>query len=49
MADDWDDDRHARIAALRHAARLERAETIRRLLQSLLRRRGAANGVAHCA
>jgi hypothetical protein len=42
MADDRDDDRLARIAALHRAARLERAETLRRLLQSLLRRRGNA-------
>jgi len=42
MADDRDDHRHVRIAALHRAARLHRAVTLRRLLQRLLRRRGTA-------
>jgi hypothetical protein len=42
MADDHDSDRHERIEALHEAARLERAQTLRRLLQGLLRGRATA-------
>jgi hypothetical protein len=40
MTHDQDSDRRARIPALHEAARLERAQTLRRLLQSLLHGRG---------
>jgi len=40
---DWDDgDRNDRMAALQRAARMERSQTLRRLLLSLFRRRGGA-------
>ena len=42
MADDHDGDRRAQIQSLHGAARLERAQTLRRLLQGLLHRRSAA-------
>jgi hypothetical protein len=40
MADDEIGARHAYLAAVHRAARLERAHTLRRLLQSALRGRG---------
>ncbi len=42
MTDDPDTGRHERIQALHAAARLERAQILRRLLQSLLCPRGTA-------
>ena len=38
MTNDHDSDRAARIQTLREAARVERAQTLRRVLRSLLRR-----------
>lgn len=42
MTNDPDTGRHEHIQALHAAARLERAQTLQRLLQSLLRPRGTA-------
>jgi hypothetical protein len=39
MANDQDSDRHAQIQALHRAARLERAQTLRRLALGVLGRR----------
>jgi hypothetical protein len=41
MAHDPDSDRHALIQALHAAARLERAQAMRRMLRGLLRRTGS--------
>ena len=42
MANEHDSDRHAQIQTLHEAARLERAQKLRRLLWGLLHRRSAA-------
>jgi hypothetical protein len=42
MAIDQDSDRHAQIQILHKAARLERAQTLRRLVSAVMRRRGTA-------
>jgi hypothetical protein len=43
MASDRDSERYAQIQALHEAARLERAQTLRQLLQRLFRSVGAAD------